>query len=470
MKDLFPEFDPKRSVDFNEVWADARFCFDANILLNLYRYRTNTRDELMEVLGKLGDQIWIPHHVGLEFQRNRLGVIGDQNQRFTEVRNAVEKVRDSLKAELGKLQLERRHSLIDPEPIISGFDSASNDFLAKLADAEKEQLKLDEIDPLKEKIEELFVGRIGVAPVDQKALDDLYREGEQRQARKLPPGYMDADKEKNGSDDHTYGGLIYKRKHGDFVVWRQMLEGAKTDDVKRLIFVTDDAKEDWWWIVKSDGPKTIGPRPELIEEAKRLGGVEYFHMYKPETFLAFASSYLKTDVSSEALEEVRDVSKDRHAANRAQDDFMRESWLAESAVFRWLSSRFEAVDVNKLGFPDFVAHKNGRKFGFEVKVLRSVSSTLFRLRDLAYRAHYTITEGRLDLVTIVLVASSEEFIDREQLDRIRGRLTDMPVRVRVLVGALSKVQGDETIFVPVMDFGLTADEPPQQFGPQPSEG
>lgn len=272
MKGLFIEFDQSASADFKDVWATARFCFDANILLNLYRYRSNTRDELLEVLGKLRTQIWIPHHAALEFQRNRLKVIGDQAQRFNEVRSAVDKARDGLKTELAKLQLERRHSLIDPEPIISGFQSASNEFLSKLGDLEKQQIGLTDTDPLRSKIEELFEGRVGSPPVDQKAIDELYKEGDFRQSRKIPPGYMDGDKDKDGPDEHMYGGIVYKRKQGDYLVWRQILEGANKDGVKRLIFVTDDAKEDWWWIVKSDGPKTIGPRPELIDEARRVGG------------------------------------------------------------------------------------------------------------------------------------------------------------------------------------------------------
>ena len=73
------------------LWETAVFVFYANVLLNLYRYQSSTRDDLIKVLKKLSDRIWIPYHVGLEFGRNRLNVIAEQKKRFSEVRNAVEK-------------------------------------------------------------------------------------------------------------------------------------------------------------------------------------------------------------------------------------------------------------------------------------------------------------------------------------------------------------------------------------------
>ena len=36
---------------------------DANVLLNLYRYNESPRDDLLEVLQKVGDRLWVPHQV-----------------------------------------------------------------------------------------------------------------------------------------------------------------------------------------------------------------------------------------------------------------------------------------------------------------------------------------------------------------------------------------------------------------------
>ena len=51
----------------------------------------------------------------------------------------------------------------------------------------------------------------------------------------------------------------------------KLLERAKAEK-KPLLFVTDDAKEDWWLIHEE---RTIGPRPELLREFAKLLGVKF---------------------------------------------------------------------------------------------------------------------------------------------------------------------------------------------------
>ena len=311
MKKLFPQFDPGAKTDYKLVWEKSIFVFDTNVLLNLYRYQVGTRDQLLDVLDKLSDRIWIPHHVGLEFQRNRMKVLADQSKRFSEVRTAVDAARRTLRSDLEKLQLDRRHSLINPTPLTDGFDRLTENFLEDLARIQKAQQKLTDSDPLKDKIETLFEGRIGEEPQTQEYMENLYKEAEIRFENKIPPGYMDKDKDIIGFDSYIHNGILYKRKFGDYLIWKQILEYTKKKKIKKLVFVTDDSKEDWWWRIESDGLKTLGPGPELVEEARRLGKVDSFHMYKPEGFLTYSKDFLEADVSSETLEEVRDVSNVR---------------------------------------------------------------------------------------------------------------------------------------------------------------
>jgi len=80
MKNSYKGFRQLSEADFKSLWKTAVFVFDANVLLNLYRYQSSTRDDLLKVLEKLGGRIWIPYHVGLEFERNRLNVIAEQKK------------------------------------------------------------------------------------------------------------------------------------------------------------------------------------------------------------------------------------------------------------------------------------------------------------------------------------------------------------------------------------------------------
>jgi PIN domain-containing protein len=61
---------------------------------------------------------------------------------------------------------------------------------------------------------------------------------------------------------------------------------AKAKAEKRpIIFISDDAKEDWWWIHKG---RKLGPRPELVEEFMAESDQD-FHIYEFSQFLRFAA-------------------------------------------------------------------------------------------------------------------------------------------------------------------------------------
>ncbi|MGX9699269.1 PIN-like domain-containing protein [Janthinobacterium lividum] len=308
MKGMFPEYENRQSENYEELWKNSLFVFDANVLLNLYRYRSTTKDELLAVLDEISHQVWIPHQVGLEFQRNRLAVIGEQTRKFSEVKRTIENAKSALKNEFSKLNLRERHSLIDPDPLISEIDNLTNKFFDDLEILRKSQQSVYGDDPLKNKIEAIFEGRMGSGFTKQEELDKLHKEGEIRYKYKIPPGFEDDAKDSKVPDEFMHAGLIYKRKYGDFILWRQMLQHCKDNKNKFLIFITDDAKSDWWRILDVDGPKVIGPRAELINEALQIGEVEQFFMYNSISFILHAKNSLKAKISDETIQEVKDIS------------------------------------------------------------------------------------------------------------------------------------------------------------------
>jgi PIN domain-containing protein len=78
MRDLFPGYYRPTQEQFQQMWRECIFVFDANVLLNIYRYSSDTRDELFDVLEHLKDRIWIPHQAMLEYHENREEVISQQ--------------------------------------------------------------------------------------------------------------------------------------------------------------------------------------------------------------------------------------------------------------------------------------------------------------------------------------------------------------------------------------------------------
>lgn len=449
MKGQFPQFDPGAEVDYKTIWETSLFVFDTNVLLNLYRYQASTRDQLLEILSKLSDRIWIPHHVALEFQRNRFTVLADQNKRFSEVQSVVSNAKEGLRIDLEKLQLERRHSLIDPAPLVDGFDALASEFLASLEKIQKDQQKLTDPDPLKDKIETLFSGRVGPEVGKQEDVDAIYDVAEKRYQMEIPPGYLDANKDKNGPAQYVHGGVNYKRKYGDYLIWHQLLSYAKEQEVKSVVFVTDDAKDDWWWKVKSDGPKTLGPRPELRDEASRIGGITHFNMYKPEGFLTYSKVFLQSDISNEAIQEVRDVSSVRTESAIRHRDLMNRVREAEKAVYTWLVKHHGQVGENRRGYPDFTVKLNGENVGFEVKLVSNPKMLGHRVRELVHQAHFESTEGDLDNVTIVFVIEGESNA-LEITNRWLSRwLNDLPSTVTLLIGVLDVDESEDRSFVPL---------------------
>ncbi|WLD11945.1 PIN-like domain-containing protein [Planctellipticum variicoloris] len=436
MKGLFPQFEEPSAKDHKSIWGEALFVFDTNVLLNLYRYQLPTRNELLGILDGLSDRIWIPHHVALEFQRNRLTVIADQNRRFADVRKAVEKARSGLITDLEALQLRTRHSSINPQPIIDTITKVVSDFLAELDQLRASQQVLSAHDPLKNRIEDLFITKVGAAPHSQNDIDDLYKQAEIRFKRKTPPGYADGSKDKDAVSEYVAGGVVYQRRYGDFLVWMQILAYAKEASHRSVVFVTDDAKEDWWLKVDEDGSKTIGPRPELIEEAALSAGIQSFLMYSPESFLKYAGKFLETQVSDDVLQEVRDVST--HRSMQSDDAFERIpfSARAESAVCEWLIRLYSQLEIGSGSAPEIIAFRDDSRDAFYVMAAGSSPFMAKRLRGKLLKATVAIHEKRFANVTIVLVASTPR--RTRDLPRVIAGLAtdDIPNSLRFVTGVI----------------------------------
>ena len=110
MKKLFPGYYRPSDEDFAEMWQKAIFAFDANMLLNIYRYTPQTRDSFFEVLEKLRERVWLPYQAAQEFQARRLGVISDQEEAYVAVENLFDKAQHLIEAGLNAYR--RKHTFL----------------------------------------------------------------------------------------------------------------------------------------------------------------------------------------------------------------------------------------------------------------------------------------------------------------------------------------------------------------------
>ena len=276
----------------------------------------------------------------MEFLNNRHEAISDQKNKFSTVRSLLEaasnqydEVFEKLSDELAKLKLKQRHSLIDPDKFLTADKTVKGkrvieEFLLELSVLESKQSDVNDRDPIKDVVLDIFEGRIGTG-FTRKELEEIYKSGEKRYEANIPPGYK--DKSKQGS--YMVGDKELTRKYGDLVLWKEVIRKAKADQIRNVVMVTGDVKEDWW--LEKRGKK-LGPRKELLNEIfTEAECVQNFYMYDTASFLKHAKSHLKASVQDSSITQAKDlIEKSRQSRMVSEEGYMFLPDLIRSAATR----------------------------------------------------------------------------------------------------------------------------------------
>ncbi|MCT4627503.1 PIN domain-containing protein [Halodesulfovibrio sp.] len=284
----------------------TRIIFDTNVLLNLYNYHDKTRENFFETLKKLEDKLWLPYHVVLEYQRRRVAVLRREKKKF----HILKSTADSCLEQLGKVKDQALFKRIPEVKTITDeyrekLSPILEEYKEKIEELNKSQLAAPKNDPIRGVITDLFDGRVGDIP-SKEWMEALVAEGETRFEAKVPPGYRDEKKDKAEIPEFTYAGLNYLNKLGDLIIWKQLIEMAQAeDDIKNIVFVTDDGKEDWWHLDQSSNKEKIGARAELREEICDKGNIEHFSMYDSAEFLKQAAEAVNVALDEASVDDVK---------------------------------------------------------------------------------------------------------------------------------------------------------------------
>ncbi|MDP4529082.1 PIN-like domain-containing protein [Alkalimonas delamerensis] len=308
MKDVFKGFYSVDDAVLKDLWKDEDtiFVFDTNVLLNLYGYAKQTRDDFFGILDAVNDKLWIPYHVGLEYQRRRLIVIKNEKVVFNEISNNLDKIQKVFKGDFERLALKRRFPKLfeSTEKLEKEINRSISNYKKSVQYWDSEQPCVRSHDEIRDKLDYFFHEKVGEKPESQNWLDELYIEGKERFKNRIPPGFKDAGKSNGDDEAHFYNdGLSYESQYGDLIIWKQIIKKSQSDNVKNVIFITDDSKEDWWCKINSNGNKTIGPLAELQSEIYRESNIENFHMYSTSMFLEHGKANLSVDVSQSSIED-----------------------------------------------------------------------------------------------------------------------------------------------------------------------
>lgn len=290
MRDVFPGYYKPTKTEMAELWADALVVLDTNALFNLFRYTNATREAFLKVLSEKRERLWLPHQVGLEFQRGRLGIIDAQASAFNDLTSKSQAALENVIKEVGGL---RNHPTLDLNDLRTTVEAAIASIKSKV-ESTREKYKAEVLDVARhdettDVITDLYDGRVG-APYDDTRIAEVCSTGSDRYDRKIPPGYKDISKPEPD-------------RYGDLILWFQILDKAEADNAA-VIFVGDDQKEDWWREFKG---KKIGPRVELIDEFRARSGKRIYFL-TPYRLMELAKEYGDDSISTDAVQEVAEVS------------------------------------------------------------------------------------------------------------------------------------------------------------------
>lgn len=326
MKKKLKEYIPLSESKRKQIWKKGIFVLDANVLLNMCRYSKQSCDELIGIVEKHKDNLWLPYQVGKEFFNNRLGVIeGIKNgfdQLLTNVGKIDEILNDQLK--LNKFKSDTAHNLDQLREDITNFRKREE---SKIRKWQKEFEESDK-EAILNKILALYDGKVG-DDYDEAKLKELYAEGERRQKESIPPGFADwSDKIKEG----------IRHACGDLIWWKQAIDYAR-DKKCDLVIVTDDKKDDWWYKISG---KTISPRVELIREFDKETNGQKFLMYKTHQFMEMAKQLDGATVSDSSIKEVKETGAIDYS--RLVGSYMTDPYSLEgSPLSKYMAGGYQSV-------------------------------------------------------------------------------------------------------------------------------
>lgn len=305
MKSTFGGFYSINENILRNIWLDesTMFVFDTNCLLNLYRCEEQTRDDIISVMREISNRTWIPFQVGFEYQRNRRKVIEESIKSLDKIKSELEKIYNQNILSSSGIQKHLYTSLSDE---INELQEEIKNPIKKYIEQKIEpriqsKKKISTHDSIRDQIDSIILDKVGVIP-SQERINAINEEGLKRYAIKQPPGFMD---EANKKDLSYFSNVEFQDKFGDLYLWKEIIEKAKSDNIKNVIFICDDSKKDWWFIHSG---KTHGVLESLKTEICKESNIQNFKAISQLTFLHEAKSYLQNiDIKDSSLKEVEEL-------------------------------------------------------------------------------------------------------------------------------------------------------------------
>lgn len=353
---------------------------DTNVLLFLYKCSFNANQNIIDLLNKVKDKVVIPSRVYKEYMSHKDEEQAKIDRKYDNFTKNLKKQVTELKGKLGKsISESRKYEFPDCDVLETGI----NTFLDKTVQAITTYGNSLSSEKQNKNVQQANVEQIIQFWRDNgRILDDItiirllkyIQEGELRFKYKMPPGYMDEaekDKEKEqGKDKETKrnnkedGFEIRIRKYGDLFIWKEILEiGKSLTEEEKIIFLTNDVKEDWWILQGEQDNKTpICMREELKQEYVATTGNDRIEFLTLSKFYELFSDYYKICDIKTSLELACQTYISEYILSKYEEDIY--SYIYEGiASIEWddINPDFQFVEepevgIDRLNIKDILLH------------------------------------------------------------------------------------------------------------------
>ena len=307
MKEEFSGFYGLEEEEIKNLYRNKEtiFIFDTNILLNLYRCEKQTRDTFLSIWKSMKDQVWIPYHVALEYQRNRIQSIEDN---VNDLDNIPKELELNTVEAFKKLKNSNNSTISRYSELNNEIEKLEVNILTAIKSfkTNKIEKRIDFIDLItkkdvvREALDSLLSNRIGKSP-NQNDIDSINTKGKLRYKIKTGPGFADENK-KSKLDNYSFNGIEYTPMFGDLYIWQEILDYVKNNQLKNVVWVSNDLKKDFIYI--TDRNKKRGAREDLRTEMKKYSGCQNFTAHSIKSFLHHINKVSSIKISENAISEL----------------------------------------------------------------------------------------------------------------------------------------------------------------------
>lgn len=182
---IFDGFEGYRTAtrdDHIEVLQQGLVVLDTNVLLDLYRYGKQGRDDLIAALRAIGDRLWIPNHALVEFWRNREGILKDPGGTAVLVKTLGSSTEAIVKA-LDLWGKQRSHPRATVEQLTQELTQCLDGIKDKVTQLSEEETETWARDTSKDdvllQLEDILRGKVG-DPLDESAYKKALVEAKRR--------------------------------------------------------------------------------------------------------------------------------------------------------------------------------------------------------------------------------------------------------------------------------------------------